>query len=120
MIKILDIPIYRCSVVFLINETKEGFLKWSSKYKEQLTDDDRLTIYREYNNPNTNGFCVSTDGGDYVARIDSKKSKGYIAHEIFHIADAILSGRNYTYGGTNEPVAYLIEYLTNEYYKMIQ
>ena len=117
MIKILHIPIYRCSVVFLIDETKEGFLKWANKYKEQLTDDDRLTICREYDSLHTDGFCVHTDGNDYVARIDSNGSKGYIAHEIFHIADSILSGRNYTYGGTNEPVAYLIEFLTNEYYK---
>ena len=117
MIKIIDIPLYRCSVICLYGTTPE---EWSEFFKEQIKEDKLNTktdvaVQEEYENKSP-GFVIPTGFNDYVLYVKDVDNAGLVAHEIFHAAHAILFDRNYQVDATAEPEAYLIEYLTNEFY----
>lgn len=120
MIRIIDIPIYRCSVVFLIGASREewGAFFEENKKKGALTERDNIDVIDEYDNEQCLGFVVETEGKDCITCIKDKNNPGVVAHEIFHAANAILHGRGVEPGNASEPWAYLIEYITNEFYSI--
>lgn len=113
---VLDIDIYRCSVVFLCETTKDEWQKYYKAHKAQLTEADNQAVLGEYDS-DALGFCIETDGNDYICAIRDRNRVGVAAHELFHTADMILTGRGYKFDGIDEPVAYLIEYLADNFYK---
>lgn len=115
--KILDIELYRCSVVFLVETTLEEWSYWYRKHKKQISESDNNAVIQEYD-LSTPGFCINTDGNDYVLMVSDRNNIGLVAHEIFHAANMILSDRGYKYDGIDEPIAYLIEFLTSQFYKL--
>ena len=116
-IKIIDIPLYRCSVICLYETTLE---EWTEFFKEQYKENKVPTkidvaVQEEFEN-NSLGFVLSTGFNDYVLYVSDVDNAGLVAHEIFHAAHIILFERNYQTDGIAEPEAYLIEYLTNRFY----
>lgn len=116
--KIVNVEIYRCSVVFLIETTQEEWSKWYRAHKAQITESDNQIVLGEYN-AEAPGFCFGTEGHDYICMIGNKEQVGLVAHEIFHAADSILFDHGYKLNGADEPMAYLIEYLTYKFYELI-
>ena len=117
MIKIIDIPLYRCSVICLYETTLE---EWTEFFKEQYKENKVPTkidvaVQEEFEN-NSLGFVLSTGFNDYVLYVSDVDNAGLVAHEIFHAAHSILFERNYHTDNASEPEAYLIEYLTNRFY----
>lgn len=119
MIQWIDIEIYRCSVVFLIETTPEEWDKFFNKHKNEITERDNINVIDVFGEKATTGYCQPTEGGDYICCISDKENKGLVAHEIFHAAHMILWNKGYRPDDAAEPTAYLIEYLTNEFYKII-
>ena len=120
MIKIVDVLLYRCSVVFLIESTLE---EWKTFFDEQYKDNKLQSSndadVREMFEDNTSGFVISTGLNDYICYISNSENAGLVAHEIFHAANAVLQGRGVTLDSSGEAYAYMIEYLTNEFYNII-
>ena len=119
MIKVIDIPIYRCSVVFMIDTTKDEYMAFYEEQKNCFTPRDHHIILNEYKEAPL-GFVIGTEGNDYVMQVTDKNNKGLVAHEIFHAANMLLFDKGYTPDGASEPTAYLLEFLTNEFYKAIE
>ena len=114
---VIDVEIYRCSVVFLCETTAEEWCAWYEKHKKQISLSDNFAVLSEYQK-GTPGFCVHTDGNDYICLVGDRSNAGHVAHELFHAADMILHDRGYQFDGIDEPCAYLVEYLTNNFYKL--
>lgn len=117
MIKIINVPLYKCSVICLYGTTLE---EWSEFFKEQYKEDNLTTqvdvaVQEEFDR-NSPGFVLSTGYNDYVLYINDKDNVGLVAHEIFHAANYILYDRNYCADRLSEPIAYMVEYLTNQFY----
>ena len=117
MIKIIDIPIYRCSVICLYGSTLDD---WSEFFDKQLKEDKLSTkvdvaVRDEYEN-NSPGFVLPTGYNDYVMYVNDAENVGLVAHEIFHAAHCILYDRGCEVDGTAEPEAYLIEFITSKFY----
>ena len=115
MIEIVDVPLYKCSVVFLIETTREEWLKFFDEQKPKVTDADNTHVLEEYDEE-TIGFTLQTAQNDYICYVNNKDRLGLVAHEIFHAANMILVDRNFKIDYTGEAWAYLIEFLTNKFY----
>lgn len=122
MIKIIHIELYRCSIIFLVESTKEEWEEFfkKEKKKETLTERDNLDVLEMFEENHTLGFVIPTESWDYICRISNVHNLGLAAHEIFHAANLILQKRGYVPDEIGEPVAYLIEYITNQYYLAIE
>ena len=120
MIDWVDILLYKCSVVFIVDATEEDWAKFFETHKKELTEKDNINVIEAYNEKKSLGFCLQTDGGDYVCHISDKDNIGLVAHEIFHVANMLLSDKGYTADYLGEPTAYLIEFLINEFYKLFK
>ena len=115
MIEIVDVPLYKCSVVFLIETTREEWLKFFDEQKPKVTDVDNTHVLEEYD-AETIGFTLQTAQNDYICYVNNKDRLGLVAHEIFHVANMILVDRNFKIDYIGEAWAYLIEFLTNKFY----
>ena len=118
MIKIVDVPIYKCSVVFLIEATREEWLQFFNEQKPKVTDADNTHVLEDYDEE-TIGFTLQTEQNDYICYVNNKDRLGLVAHEIFHAANMILVDRNFKIDYAGEAWAYLIEFLINEFYLAI-
>ncbi len=103
-IKVIRVPLYRCSVELLFGkQTKELEEKWGQKVdydghtRNYLDVTRRVTICFKDNNP-----IIST-----------------VVHELCHATQMILkgAGHNYYKQAGDEPFAYLLTYLVDEYQK---
>ena len=115
MINVIDIPIYRCSAIALIGASKQEWLEFYSTHREQITEKDNVRVCDEFDD-NIPGFVIATEGNDYVVYVSDKDKIGLTVHELLHTAYMILSHRGYQHGQDSEALAYLLEYITNEFY----
>ena len=114
MIQIVDVLLYRCSVVFLIGTTKEEWKKFFEKEKPKVTEADYVNVIDELDSGSL-GALLGTEGGDYICYISDPTNQGLCVHEIFHAAHSILWDRLYRGDEGSEPTAYLIEFLYNQF-----
>lgn len=119
MIDWIDIPIYKCSVVILVDATLDDWEIFYGTHKNELTERDNINVADMYSERNTNGFCMQTEGGYYICHISDKENIGLVAHEIFHVANMLLADKGYKHDYCDEPEAYLIEFLINAFYHLI-
>lgn len=119
MIEIVDIPLYKCSVVFLIESTIEEWKEFFDKqYKEKRLQSSNDSDVRGEFELNTPGFVFTTGLNDYICYISNVNNAGLVAHELFHVANAALQDKGVELDLKGEAYAYLIEYLTNEFYNL--
>ena len=120
MIKIIPIDIYFVSIVVAIEPTIEEWRNFRKKNKRNITDDDEKIFLRDFESPDTcNGSTFFLSGGDYMIFV-RHKYHGDIAHEIFHACNSILVERGFTHDVTAEPWAYLIGYVTDAVYDLLE
>lgn len=119
MIEIVDIPLYKCSVVFLIESTVEEWKEFFDKqYKEGRLQSSNDSGVREELEAKTPGFVLATGLNDYICYISNANNAGLVVHELFHVTNAVLQDKGVELGLKGEAYAYLIEYLTNEFYNL--
>lgn len=119
MIKEITVPIYNCNVYFLVAPTHKELTKWFKSVESLnfVTKDDKDLLYKWHGNPNGSlGQVMSTDSIYYIACIREKNDYDTTAHEIFHVADKILTDRGVEKGENGESYAYLIGYITGKFY----
>ena len=117
--KTIPLVIYPFDVCLSINQTDEELL-------ESLKDQDLNGSEPLFNLPNTClGRTVMLPSNLTVIRLKLKEAKliphGVIAHEIFHASTFVMDriGTKLKLMVSDEPYAYLINYLTDEVYKAI-
>ena len=121
MIQIVNVPIYKTTVVMIAETSEEEWLEFYKLYDDKITEDDSKYILKDINNPDTcNGATFILDKGDYVIFIRHKDYEGDVAHEIFHVANKILCSRGVFHEADGEAWAYLIGWLTEQYYDMLR
>ena len=121
MIKIVDVRIYLTTVVMMVEPTAEEWEKFYEEYQEYLTEDDYKCIMNDIKNPDKcNGCTTSLDKGDFCVFVRHKDYYGDIAHELFHVANKILCRCEVNHDADAEPWAYLIGWLTTEFYEMLK
>lgn len=120
MIKIVDIHLYKCSVIFLIETTLD---EWKTFFDEQYKKGNLISNndvdVREELEAKTPGFVFSTGLNDYICYINDANCAGLVAHEIFHVANAMLQDKGLIMDANGEAWAYLIEFLTVKFYDII-
>lgn len=121
MIDILNIPLYKTTIVMIVESTPEEWENFYHLYEDKLTEDDYKCILKDIEDPSIcDGATIVFDKGDYGVFIRHKDRVGDIAHEIFHVANKILCSRGVYHESDGEAWAYLIGYITEEFYKMLE
>lgn len=120
MIEILEIPIYETTFVFVVEASVEEWNDFYLKWSDMLSDDDNKSVVDTINDVRYNGCCILTDKNDYIIYIREKTNHGDIAHEIFHACNRLLTRLEFAHEETAEGWAYLIGYVTNKFYEMME
>ena len=121
MIKILDLPIYHTTVVMMAESSPREWEEFYHLYEDKLTESDfKDMLYDIQNKYTCNGFTRCLDKGDYAFYIRYKEYYGDIAHEIFHVANKILCKCGVFHEADGEAWAYLIGYITEQFYDMLE
>lgn len=120
MINFLDIDIYGTTFVFVVESTLDEWNNFYLRWSDKLSDDDNKTVIDTIKDMNYNGCCILTDKNDYIIYIRDKENNGDIAHEIFHACNRLLTKFGVTHDEYSEAWAYLIGYVTNKFYDMLE
>lgn len=121
-IKIIDIPIFYTSVCFFIGGTKEDLDILKNDNPHKIDDEIYRQIIEDIDNSGKcDGFTtVMLDDSYFVYIKDGfELNPRVIIHEIFHVVNYTLTQRGVHHEETAETWAYLIGWLTEEYYKII-
>lgn len=119
MIIALDIPIYRCDVVFFMEPSIEEFKEFYKKNKDNIDEEDFKDILKDLEDKDVAG-AVWTCGVNYICYIKNMKKKGHIDHELYHLTNTILTDRGVEHTRNDEPFAYFNEYLHDEFRSIIK
>lgn len=109
--KAIKVPLYGGLLVLIFSNSAE-------KVKEVVEDYDRIKVYAHSWYFNYRG----REGNAIILNFDKNKiTHGTIAHEALHIANFIADSRGFKPDLINdEPMAYLIAWITNEVYKFMK
>lgn len=118
----IDLKVFPFDIIFSVAQTKEEFLECVKDY-----DDKHEWVEHLFGNQSCRKGRTSHDSNTGVTMIsivdypDTPFSYGVVSHEIFHAVDMILKHIGVEFvGGTDEVYAYLIQYVTQEFYKQIK
>lgn len=115
MIELIHVHLYRTSVICFVESSEEEYKKWFEENKPKVTERDLRDFDDEFNDSKVTGFCFETEQNDYIVYVSDKMKIGLIVHELFHAANMILQHKGYVPDDVGEPLAYLLEYLVNEF-----
>lgn len=118
MIKGIDVPIYRRSISFLVECTLKEFEEFYYNNATKITDSERKQIEEDFENDEVMGTTWILDSGLFLVFLKNGRSDIDVPHEIFHVCNKILCMAGVNHDADAEPWAYLIGWLTNEYYRM--
>lgn len=120
MIKIIDVDILYTTIVVALEPTLDEWNAFKKKYKAYITNDDEKCFLDDFNNnKGCNGSTIQLDRGDYMIFVRYAKEHGDIAHEVFHACNCILKSRGFELTDTGESYAYLIGFVTNKVYEIL-
>lgn len=117
MIRQLDVPIYETNVLFLLETTGEEWAHFCDNEinKGKLTDDEIKYFFNEIATNDYAGTTSSLDGGGYVVLIKQAHKPFCFTHELYHCVNCILQDRGVEHHGEDEPYAYLIGWICEQY-----
>ena len=113
MIKIIQVPLYRCAIVCLIESSVEEWKKWYKQQNGKIDVKSYADVIEELNSEGNLGFAFQTEYKDHIFAIKEKRID-LLVHEAFHTANSILYSRGYVPDETAEPLAYLLEFIVKE------
>ena len=119
-IKFVDLKMYHAQVVFLVGITAYDFEMLYYDNNRKITDDERKEFIGEITDEHgCNGLTCLLDSGDVLVYIRHAEYEGDVSHEIYHAANKVLVQRGFE-AVDEEAWAYLIGYLTDEYYDALR
>lgn len=118
MIENIIVPIYGRDIAFLAEVTPEEFDRFYYDNATKITDDEYHKIRKDIlDEKNVGGVTWWLDSGLALIYLRDGKSDIVVPHEIFHVCNKILYAAGVNHDADAEPWAYLIGWLTNEYYR---
>lgn len=120
MIISLEIPIYRCDVAFFLETTVDELGAFFNKNRKNLDEEDYRMLRKDIEDTKKTGGAVYTFGVNYIMYIRNTKEKGHCAHELYRLTNSILSQRGVEHTETDEPYAYLNEWLHDEFREILK
>lgn len=124
MIIQIHVPIYRCSVLCFCESSLKEFDEFYYKNVKGFTNDEYDRI-REYiqNDKSSYAWTQGLKTTDIMVWFTRPRIDMDVAHEFYHATHMILVERGILHendkGSGDEPFAYLLGYLINEYYVML-
>lgn len=117
MVWTTDIPIYRASVLFLVESTVEEAEEVFKKNKEKLPLEFFDKVVEEIEDINSCDGCVFHNKGNYYYIVFIRHvCYENVVHELFHLTNIIMYSRGVTYDEVAEPWAYLLGWLTQRFF----
>lgn len=116
MITKIDVPIYTRSVAFVVEPTLEEFDRFYYDNATKITDGEYKSMKEDLQNKEVGGTTWHLDSGLFLVYLRKGNSDSFVAHELFHVCNKILCAAGVNHDADAEPWAYLIGWLTNEYY----
>lgn len=121
-VEVINVDVYQTSVCICVGLDVEGL----DKLKEENPDKFNDEIYKQMKDDISNvdscdGFADTMKDGSYLMYIREGYENNYrvVIHELFHITNKILFDRNVYYEESAEAWAYLIGYLAESYFNII-
>ena len=119
MINNIHVPIYERDILFVVEVTPEEFDRCYYNNVTRITDEEYKGIRKDILNKDKVGGAVWwLDSGMPLVYLKDGRSDMFVPHEIFHVCNKILYAAGINHDADAEPWAYLIGWLTNEYYRM--
>ena len=116
---IVNNPVFQYDTVFSFGQTDEELRKKIKGFVEE----SELDV--EYSSEDNNGYCRKFKSGILLMMVRTIPRVAYdfgvLAHEIFHSVEMRLSasGVEFNQDMINEPLAYCIQYTTEQCYKKL-
>lgn len=118
MIDAINVDIYGRSVAFLVEVTPEEFDRFYYDNVTKITDEEYKDIREDIlNEKDVGGATWTLDSSLYLVYLRDGRSDKYVSHEILHVCNCILYDAGVTYTREAEPWAYLVGWMTDEYYR---
>ena len=118
MIDSIKVDIYSADVAFLVEVTPEEFDRFYYDNVTRITDEEYKGIKKDIlSKDNVGGATWWLDSGFFLVYLRNGRSDWYVSHEIFHVCNKILCRAGVHHDPDAEPWAYLIGWMTQEYYK---
>jgi hypothetical protein len=118
MVERISVPIYGRDVAFLAEITLEEFDRFYYDNVTKITDAEYKAIREDIlNKKGVGGVTWHLDSELMLVYLRDGKSDITVPHEIFHVCNKILCSAGVNFDADGEPWAYLIGWLTNEYYR---
>jgi len=122
MIRQLDVPIYEANVLFLLETTAEEWAEFCDNEinKEKLTEEEIKGVFDDIANKKYGGTTFRFDCGNYGVLIEDANLVTYYLHELYHCVNCILQDRGVEHHGEDEPYAYLIGWIGEQYEQILK
>lgn len=116
----IDVPIYKCSVIVLTATTEREFDSFYYKNVKAMTNDECDSIRESLRNVgDASAWTQYLESGDVVVWFSNPWRDGDVVHELYHATNCILTHRGVEHTKDDEPFAYLLGYLVNEYWLLV-
>ena len=104
-------------MVFLVEVTLEEFDRFYYDNVTRITDEEYRGIRADIlNEKGVGGATWWLDSNMFLVYLRDGRSDIFVPHEIFHVCNKILCAAGVNHDADAEPWAYLIGWMTNEYY----
>lgn len=117
MIDNIKVDIYNRDVAFLVEVTPEEFDRFCYNNVGRITDEEYKGIREDIlAKGKVGGSTWWLDSGMPLLYLRKGNSDMFVSHEIFHVCNRILHAAGVTWDEYAEPWAYLIGWMTEQYY----
>ena len=118
MVDNISVDIYGIDVAFLVEVTPEEFDRFYYDNVTRITDEEYRGIRKDIlDEKRVGGATWWLDSEMPLVYIRDGRSDMFVPHEIFHVCNKILCTAGVNHDADAEPWAYLIGWMTNEYYR---
>ena len=122
MIEIIPIDIYVNTVIIASGIDVQEFDKFYYDNVLRITNEEYERIRADILNTNSCAGCTTQLGNGSVfvfIRKGKEKTDLVVAHELYHATNDVLMRAGVNHDIDDEPYAYLLAWLTNEYYNRL-
>ena len=122
MIEYFDIDIYLNCVIVAAGIDEKEFDRLYYDNVTKFTDEEYRLIRGDIVDKNScNGLTIQLDCGNVFVfiRKGSERKELYVVHELYHAVVKVLTRAGVNHDDSDEPYAYLLGWLTNEYFNKL-
>lgn len=122
IVEIINVDVYQTSVCICVGLDIKGLDELKEENSNKFDDEIYKQMKDDICNVNRcDGFASTMKDGSYLMYIREGHETDYrvVMHELFHITNKILFDRNIYYEESAEAWAYLIGYLAESYFNII-